>query len=79
MPKKNKGYTLLASPGIVCYAEKRNNFYSSVPGPNSPICHLKISLNFVELFWSSCGLKKFTIIVAFHFQSKIDSIKTMSG
>ena len=37
----------LVSAGIVCYAEKRKNFFGSVPQPNRYI--LASSQNFVEL------------------------------
>ena len=46
---RKKGPLVLS--GVVCYA-KKNNYHSSVPGPNGTIWPLKILFNRVEIFWS---------------------------
>ena len=58
----------LVSPGIVCYAKKRTSITVQFPEPNGTIWSLKILKKFQTLLVSSCGLKKVSIIVAFHFK-----------
>ena len=67
MPKKTEKGDPLVSPGIVCYAEKGKTFIVQFARPNESIWDHKSSENYFD---SSCGLKKVTIIVAFHFMKR---------
>ena len=58
----------LVSPGIVSYAEKKNNIYISVPCAKwSQWAPLSTVGLWQTTLVRSCGLKKVTTIVAFHF------------
>ena len=63
MPNKTKGDPLV-SPVMVCYAEP---FWFSSLGQMSQFGTIKLCRTFKNILVSSCGLKKVTIIVAFHF------------
>ena len=70
MPKKLEGDPLV-SPGIVSCAERRNNYIVQFPVPNGTIRHLKIFAELCRTILASLGgLKKVTIIVAFHYMKR---------
>ena len=61
----------LASPGIVCYAEKKElPFWFSSLGQMLQFDTIKFRRTCRTILVSSCRLKKVTIIVAFHFMKR---------
>ena len=61
------------SPGMVCYAGKQENlFWFSSLGQMVQFDTIIFGLNFCRtILVSSCGLKKVTVIVAFHFMTAL--------